>query len=236
MDSSARNHQEQHIDARRARQHVAYKSFVPRHIHKPKRTPFSFQESEAQINRDSAALLFGKTIGCVPVSASTSVDLPWSMCPAVPTMTLFIAVDIFECAEIPLPLWMLLEEENQGSNSGAYFAAAISSTIDCAAARGIARQELACQRQGNRRRRDSLGRELSGQWSSELIPRRNPWVERRASRSGIAAASLANPLGSCTEATNPSTPAFLAELRQFSTRSLARRQSRPPSWFSDPCS
>src|SRR5260370_17629454 len=52
--------------------------------------------------------------GCVPVSASTNVDLSWSMCPAVPTMTLFIAVDIFEWAEILLPLWMLLEERIGG--------------------------------------------------------------------------------------------------------------------------
>src|SRR5437879_8559035 len=39
------------------------------------------------------------------------------MCPAVPTITLFIVVDIFRCAEIDLPLCMLLEERFEGQTA-----------------------------------------------------------------------------------------------------------------------
>ena len=56
------DHQEQHIDARRARQHVAHEPFVPRHIHKTEAHAIFFQECKTQIDRDSAALLFGQTI------------------------------------------------------------------------------------------------------------------------------------------------------------------------------
>src|SRR5260370_17443362 len=45
-----------------ARQHVADKSFVPRHVHKTEAHAILFQERKTQINGDSAALLFRKTI------------------------------------------------------------------------------------------------------------------------------------------------------------------------------
>ena len=46
---------------------------------------------EAQLDGDAARLLFLEPVGSVPVRARTSELLPWSMCPAVPTMSVRIA-------------------------------------------------------------------------------------------------------------------------------------------------
>ncbi len=56
------DHQQKHVDARSAREHVADKSFVSRHIYKTETHTIFFQKCEAQINGDSAAFLFGETI------------------------------------------------------------------------------------------------------------------------------------------------------------------------------
>ena len=56
------DHQEQHINTARARQHVADEALVPRHIYKTEAHPVFFQECKTQIDGDSPALLFGQTI------------------------------------------------------------------------------------------------------------------------------------------------------------------------------
>ncbi len=58
-----RNHQEQHVDSRRAREHVAHKALVPRDIHKTEAHAVLFEEREAEINGDAAALLFFEPVG-----------------------------------------------------------------------------------------------------------------------------------------------------------------------------
>src|SRR5262247_174402 len=76
-----RNYQQHQIDSRRASQHVADKMFVARNIDETELHSAFLEKGKTQIDRNAAALLF-----LVPVRASTRDDLPWSMCPAVPTM------------------------------------------------------------------------------------------------------------------------------------------------------
>src|SRR5437016_1243989 len=70
---------------------------------KPKRTPFSSRNAKPKSIVIPRRFSSARRSGCVPVSASTSVDLPWSMCPAVPTITLFIRMDMVGSGEILLP-------------------------------------------------------------------------------------------------------------------------------------
>jgi len=55
----------------------------------PKRTPFSSRKAEAQVNGDAAAPFFFQAVGMRAGQGFDQRRLPWSMCPAVPTMTLF---------------------------------------------------------------------------------------------------------------------------------------------------
>src|SRR5712664_1387298 len=109
-----------------------------------------------------------------------------------------------------------------GSNGTAYFAAVISSTMDCAAARGsaAARMGLPTTRKSAPARIASVGVAFRA-WSSEFDStgesfERTPGVTIRKSRPQALRIALA----SCTEATTPSTPTFLASCASFTTRSL----------------
>jgi len=154
------------------------------------------------------------------------------MCPAVPTITLFVGIDMNESVLSPRPVNI------SGSNFRSYFAAAISSTMACAAARGSGRSK---NRPANHEEigasADRFGRRSFPAWSSDVDFTVNLLGERRASRSGKSRPqALRIALASSTEATTPSTPAFFAKLRQFHYTVWERRRSQLPSWFSDPCS
>jgi len=183
MDSSAAITREQHIDARRARQHVAYKSFVPRHIHKPKRTPFSSRKRSPD-HRDSAALLFGKTIRVRARQRFDQRRFAVVDVPAVPTMTALHRSGHIECAEIPLPLWMLLEERIRGQTQvpirGGDF---IDDRLALRHEDRAARIGLANDKEIAPARIASAGVAFRA-WSSELDSTAESLVERRASRSG----------------------------------------------------
>src|SRR6266566_9227613 len=90
------------------------------------------------------------------------------MCPAVPTITLVIAVDMIRMGDA-LAAFDATGGKNRGSNCGDYFAAAISSTIDCAAARGsgAARVGLPTTRKSAPARIASVGVAFRA-WSSDL--------------------------------------------------------------------
>ena len=60
---------------------------------KPRRTPASSRNAKPRSIVMPRRRSSSNLSGCVPVNASTSADLPWSMCPAVPTIT-FLIVDI----------------------------------------------------------------------------------------------------------------------------------------------
>ncbi len=131
-----RNHQKQHVDSRRTRQHVAHKSFVSRHIHKTEAHAILFQERKTQINRDSAALLFRKTIR---VRSGQRFDQRGFPVIDVPGRANNDALHRNGPIRMRGNYSAALDAtggENRGSNCRYYFAAAISSTIDCAAARG----------------------------------------------------------------------------------------------------
>jgi len=136
---------------------------MPRHVYKTEPDAIFFQKSKPEIDGNPAPFLFREP---VRVNASTSADLPWSMCPAVPTITLFNWLDMdewrFVCigARRAVPAYRVLAQSNQpgacdatgektqGSNfrnrqeqsmqgeTSLYLAAAISSTMSWAAARG----------------------------------------------------------------------------------------------------
>ena len=64
---------------------------------KPKRTPFSSRNAKPRSIVIPRRFSSARRSGCVPVKASTSADLPWSIWPAVPTMTLFnVSVDMMD--------------------------------------------------------------------------------------------------------------------------------------------
>jgi len=62
---------------------------MSRHIHKTEAHAIFFQESEPEINRDSAALLLGQPIRMRAGQRFDQRRFAVSMCPAVPTITLF---------------------------------------------------------------------------------------------------------------------------------------------------
>src|SRR6266700_606737 len=150
------------------------------------------------------------------------------MCPAVPTMMLFIAVDLFECAEILLPLWMLLEERIGGQ---------IAETIARRRA-DRARQEWACQLQGNRRQRESLPSEwLSGPDLLIWIPRGNPLGERRASQSRNHGRKLCESLWLPAPKRQHHRRRLFLRVAPASRHGVwERRRCQLPSWSSGPCS
>ncbi len=145
------NDQQQHVDSRRARQHVANKPLVPRHIHKAEAHAMLFEESKPQIDGDAAALLFFEPVGMRSGERLDERRL------AVVDMPGRADDDAFRCrrlhcrshgdlpAKIPFRSPMLLEgrfRRQTGVLLGCYLAAAISSTIDCAATRGSAEARI----------------------------------------------------------------------------------------------
>ena len=82
--------EEDEIEAGGSGEHVADEAFVAGDVDEAEADAVLFEECEAEIDGDAAALFFGEAIGCVPVRASTRADLPWSMWPAVPTMMLLV--------------------------------------------------------------------------------------------------------------------------------------------------
>src|SRR5437660_9113920 len=88
---------------------------------KPKRTSFSSRKAKPRSMVMPRRFSSSSGSGCVPVSASTNADLPWSMCPAVPMMTLCVAAVCVAVGMVVLrqsfPLWMLLEERLRGQTS-----------------------------------------------------------------------------------------------------------------------
>src|SRR5258708_12410105 len=83
---------------------------------KPNRRPCSSSNAKPKRFATPPGFSSPRSAGCVPVSAWTSADLPWSICPAVPTITLFAGVDMgsLEFARAVPPLGMLLEERIGG--------------------------------------------------------------------------------------------------------------------------
>ncbi len=57
------DHQQHQVDARGSREHVAYETLVSRHVDKAEADAGFFQECEAQINRDAAALFLFQAVG-----------------------------------------------------------------------------------------------------------------------------------------------------------------------------
>jgi len=72
--------------------HVADKTArAPGTSTRPKRTPFSSRKAKPRSMVMPRRFSSASLSGCVPVRASTQRrNLPWSMCPAVPTITLFV--------------------------------------------------------------------------------------------------------------------------------------------------
>src|SRR5260370_6370504 len=207
---------------RRARQHVADKSFVSRHVYQSEPHTRFFQECKAQSNRDSAALLFRKTIR---VGAGQRFDQRGFPVIDVPGRANNDALHRSGPIRMRGNSSAALDAtggENRGSNLGTYFAAAISSTIACAAARGsaAARMGLPTTRKSAPARIASVGVAFRA-WSSELDStgesfERTPGVT--ITKSGPPALRIA--LASCTEATTPSTPARFASCANFTTPTL----------------
>ena len=81
---------EQHgVDAGGAGDHGAHEPLVARDVDERDATPIrEVHRREPERDGDPPRLLFGSVSRSTPVSARTSDVFPWSMCPAVPTMTL----------------------------------------------------------------------------------------------------------------------------------------------------
>src|SRR5260370_36758419 len=100
------------------------------------------------------------------------------MYPAVATMTIVIAVVLVECAEILLPLWMLLEERIGGQTAQTISRRRFRLRSIARRRADRARQEWACQLQGNRRQRELLPSEwLSGADLLIWLPRGILWAK-----------------------------------------------------------
>src|SRR5207248_634182 len=75
------NHQQHHINPANASQHVSYKTFMARNIHKPEPELLTawirkFEMCKSQINRDPPALLFRQPIGINPGQSLDERGLP----------------------------------------------------------------------------------------------------------------------------------------------------------------
>src|SRR5208282_5976495 len=76
--------QQHHVDAAHARQHVAHKALVAGDIDEPEPNSIVMPRRFSSSRRSAS----------MPVRAFTSAVFPWSICPAVPTMTDFICDSI----------------------------------------------------------------------------------------------------------------------------------------------
>src|SRR6266581_2128002 len=160
------------------------------------------------------------------------------MCPAVPTITLFIAVDLFECAEILPPHWMLLEERIAGQIAETISRRRFRLRSIARRRADRARQEWACQLQGNRRQRESLPSEwLSGPDLLIWIPRENPSDERRASQSRNHGRKLCESLWLPAPKRQHHRRRLFLRVAPASRHGVwERRRCQLPSWSSGPCS
>src|SRR6266850_3612255 len=88
---------------------------------KPKRTPFSSRKAKPKSIVIPRRFSSARRSGCVPVNASTRADLPWSMCPAVPTMTLFVvALGMMGSAQSSCCFGCYRREESRVKRSGLF--------------------------------------------------------------------------------------------------------------------
>ena len=82
------DHEQEEVDPACARHHRADEVLVPGHVDdRDPRPAGQLERRVAEVDRDAALALLRQPVGVPPVSASTSVVLPWSMCPAVPTVS-----------------------------------------------------------------------------------------------------------------------------------------------------
>ena len=92
------NHQQHQIDPAHARQHVAHKALVPGNVDKAQPqhvSPVSGRSGKSMCAKPRSMVMprrfsSSSRSASIPVRAFTSAVLPWSMCPAVPTMMDFI--------------------------------------------------------------------------------------------------------------------------------------------------
>src|SRR5947208_8940093 len=160
------------------------------------------------------------------------------MWPAVPTITLFVGVDIIKSAPRIAPLWMLLEERIRGQTAATILRRRFRRRWIAPRRADRARQEWACQRSENRRPHESLPWELlCGPGLLIWIPPVNLLDGHRAWRSR-------------SHGRKPfEWPWLPAPKRRRRRRRLSlqvlpvsrhgvweRRRSQLPSWFFDPCS
>src|SRR5258708_9137692 len=201
------NHQQQHINACSARKHVAHKSFVPRDIHETETDAIFFQERKTQINGDAAAFLFSKTIR---VGARQRFNQRRFAMVNVPGGANNHALHCGGHIRMRGNCSAVLDAtggKKRGSNCGHYFAAAISSTIACAAARGsgAARMGLPTTRKSAPARIASVGVAFRA-WSSELdSPGASFWRTPGVTMMNLPPHALRSACGSCTDPTTPPT-------------------------------
>ena len=82
------DHEQEEVDARGAGHHRAHEALVAGHV--DDREPPAVRQLErrvAELDRDPARLLLGQAVGVLAGQRRTSQVLPWSMWPAVPTVS-----------------------------------------------------------------------------------------------------------------------------------------------------
>ena len=90
-----RNHQQYQVDAADSGQHVAHEALVAGHIDEAEAQIFArrcrqIEVGEADIDGDAAPFFFFQAVGIGAGQARTRALFPWSIWPAVPTMTAFM--------------------------------------------------------------------------------------------------------------------------------------------------
>jgi len=147
---------------------------------KPKRTPCSSRKANPKSMVMPRRFSSSSRSGCVPVSASTSADLPWSICPAVPTMTLFVAAGFIAVAMVifrrkfPSALRCYWRGDS-GVKRGCYLAATWRRQF---------RRRSTAPRRAARRRRESAGRRRRNRRPREWPPGATPCVIDRRRKVG----------------------------------------------------
>jgi len=87
MPSVRRDNKNDNVNAVRAGGHVADEIHVPRHVHDADHAFVrQLAGGEAEVNGEAALFFLASVSVSQPVSIFTSALLPWSTCPAVPSM------------------------------------------------------------------------------------------------------------------------------------------------------